>query len=107
MYQVTIKLDKNNSFYFGKIWDENSKRIKLDDPSECVRSDEIIPILKNTFRDVDIRYYNGSILFYALYEKFSFFPSLSSSMLPEGRILYCTNSLCPILQVNQCFCEWI
>ena len=61
---------KKNSFYFGKVWDDNSKCIKFTDPSECVRSDEIIPILKKTFSNIDIRYYNGSILFYALDRKF-------------------------------------
>lgn len=57
-------------FRFGKVWDEQSASRKNMDPSECVRSSKIIPILKDTFRDIDIRFYNGSILFYALDNKF-------------------------------------
>jgi SAM-dependent methyltransferase len=65
-----VPVRKKTSFYYGKIWDECSQMIKSMDPSESVRSDEIIPILKNRFRDMDIRYYNGSILLYALDQKF-------------------------------------
>ncbi|OFY26924.1 MAG: hypothetical protein A2X09_15060 [Bacteroidetes bacterium GWF2_43_11] len=36
------------------------------DPSECVNSDKIIPILDQTFDEVLVRNFNGSILFYAL-----------------------------------------
>ncbi len=57
-------------FHFGKVWDENSALRKSRDPSECVRSNEIIPVLKNIFRDIDVRFFNGSILFYALDKKF-------------------------------------
>jgi len=55
---------------YSRVWDERSQLIKLKDPSECIRSDEIIPILKSNFRDIDIRYYNGSLLYYALDQKF-------------------------------------
>ena len=44
--------------------------MKADDPSECVRSDEIIPVLRTFFKRMDIRHYNGSLLFHALDEKF-------------------------------------
>jgi len=36
------------------------------DPSECVNSDLIIPTLKRYFDEVEVKYFNGSILFYAL-----------------------------------------
>lgn len=36
------------------------------DPSECVNSNNIIPTLKKYFSDVEVKYFNGSILFYAL-----------------------------------------
>ena len=42
----------------------------LRDPSECVHSDRIIPTLQKVFDDVNIRYFAGSILFYALDENF-------------------------------------
>jgi hypothetical protein len=38
------------------------------DPSEAVRSDEIIPILKRYFKTVDVRYTGGSIMQFALYD---------------------------------------
>ncbi len=58
------------NFRYGKVWDVNSFHFKQMDPSEGIRSDEIIPILKKTFDWTDIRYYNGSVLLYALDKKF-------------------------------------
>jgi SAM-dependent methyltransferase len=40
------------------------------DPSECVHSSGIIPTLKQTFADVTVRYFNGSLLMYALGAEF-------------------------------------
>ena len=40
------------------------------DPSECVNSDQIIPTLKKYFDEVEVKYFNGSILLYALDSKF-------------------------------------
>lgn len=40
------------------------------DPSECVNSNNIIPTLKKYFDEVDVKYFNGSILFYALDSEF-------------------------------------
>jgi len=57
-------------FYFGKVWDEPSALARRIDPSECVRSHDIIPVLQGSFARVDIRYYNGSVLFYALERHF-------------------------------------
>ena len=36
------------------------------DPSECVNSDNIMPTLEKYFNEVDVRYYNGSIISHAL-----------------------------------------
>jgi len=58
------------SFRYGKVWDQDSKLVKLSDPSEGVRTDEIIPILRNKFSEIDIRYYNGVILSKAFDRKF-------------------------------------
>lgn len=61
---------RSKKFCFGKIWDIYPTLMKKD-PSEGIRSDEIIPIIKTTFKnDVNIRYFNGSILFYALDDRF-------------------------------------
>lgn len=50
------------------------------DPSECVRSDQIIATLKNCFEKVEVKNFGGSILFYALDEAFyeNFNPQNSS-----------------------------
>lgn len=40
------------------------------DPSECVNSENIIPILNETFNDVIVKYFHGSILCYALGREF-------------------------------------
>ncbi|MGH9337541.1 MAG: hypothetical protein ACRD21_27645 [Vicinamibacteria bacterium] len=41
---------------------------KAADPSEAVRSDEIIPLLRKYFRTVDVRYTGGSIMQFALFD---------------------------------------
>jgi SAM-dependent methyltransferase len=64
------KARTSSRFVFGKVWDENSRAIRNRDPSECVRSADIIPVLRRTFGDLDVRYYNGSILYYALDRRF-------------------------------------
>jgi SAM-dependent methyltransferase len=57
-------------FRFGQIWDSAPEKIRRDDPSEGVRSDEIIPVVKSIFPDTTVRYFNGSILHFALDRKF-------------------------------------
>jgi len=51
--------------------DENYRKPSIyyfltQDPSECVNSEIIIPTLKKHFATVDVKYYNGSILLFAL-----------------------------------------
>jgi len=41
-----------------------------NDPSECINSDKIIPILADIFDEIEVKYFGGSILFYALDEVF-------------------------------------
>jgi hypothetical protein len=38
------------------------------DPSEAVRSQDIIPVLKQYFSEVDVQYQGGSIVQFALYD---------------------------------------
>ena len=65
---------KTQPFQFRKLYDNNPRRFIQQDPSEGVRASDIIPIIKRTFSDVEVGYYNGSILQYALdhgfYERF-------------------------------------
>lgn len=56
---------------YEKLWEMPSIEYFMStDPSECIKSSEIISTLKNHFSDVDVRYFNGSILFYALDRNF-------------------------------------
>lgn len=83
--QSLLKLN-NNYFKYGKLWDVYPKIIKEKDPSEGIRSDEIIPTIKNIFREnIEIKYYNCSILHYALDEKF--FKTYNSGC-PKDRELF-------------------
>ncbi|MBJ6799243.1 class I SAM-dependent methyltransferase [Geomonas propionica] len=56
---------------YEKLWDMPSVAwFRKTDPSECVRSSAIVPVLKEHFAEVDVRYFNGSIIFYALDQAF-------------------------------------
>jgi ubiquinone/menaquinone biosynthesis C-methylase UbiE len=55
---------------FGRIFKSDLSYFKNIDPSECVRSEQIVPIIKKYFSDITIKYFGGSILFYALDEDF-------------------------------------
>jgi ubiquinone/menaquinone biosynthesis C-methylase UbiE len=56
---------------FGKIWNGTPiEHFLQNDPSESIRGEEIIPILKSVFDEVEVRPFHGSILFYALDEIF-------------------------------------
>jgi peptidoglycan/xylan/chitin deacetylase (PgdA/CDA1 family)/SAM-dependent methyltransferase len=60
---------------FGQIWQHTPIKHFLEtDPSECINSNNIIPLLRKYFDDVEVKYFNGSILFYLLdstfYENF-------------------------------------
>jgi len=61
---------QNSRSKYGQVFDISPERVKAGDPSEGVRSDEIIPIIKQKFEDTKVHYYNGSIIAYALDEKF-------------------------------------
>lgn len=62
--------NKSNNFKYGQVFDVCPEIVKSGDPSEGVRSDEIVPIIKQKFKNTNTHYYNGSILSYALDKKF-------------------------------------
>jgi ubiquinone/menaquinone biosynthesis C-methylase UbiE len=67
-YLLSIKKRTNK---FGRLWKKNPKSYFLrTDPSECVNSEMIIPLLENQFETVDVRYFNGSIVMFALGQAF-------------------------------------
>lgn len=55
---------------FGRVWDNNPWYYEHVDPSEGVRAAEIVPVLTRVFGDVDVRFYNGSLLPHALDRRF-------------------------------------
>jgi len=77
-----IRFKSNNEFFYGKVFDIYPENIKRGDPSEGVRANEIITVLKNKFANTDVHYYNGSILVYALDSNFfkNYDPNLKSDV---------------------------
>jgi 2-polyprenyl-3-methyl-5-hydroxy-6-metoxy-1,4-benzoquinol methylase len=61
---------KRRKFRFGKVWDNDPSYFRLVDPSECVRSADIVPVLRKTFPDIQVMDYYGSIVNFALDPKF-------------------------------------
>ncbi len=61
---------RRRRFRFGKVWDVNRWYYRHVDPSEGVRADEIVPLVQRTFADVEVRPYHGSLLHYALDDRF-------------------------------------
>jgi len=56
---------------FDKIWEMKPVEHFLNyDPSEGVNSINIIPVLRKSFTDMEVKYFGGSILMYALDSKF-------------------------------------
>jgi 2-polyprenyl-3-methyl-5-hydroxy-6-metoxy-1,4-benzoquinol methylase len=62
---------KCNDPIYEKIWEGPTPDFFLQkDPSECVNSEEIIPTLQKHFDHVEVKYFDGSLLMYALDSKF-------------------------------------
>jgi len=71
------QLTKDNEDIYGKIWEMPAIQYFLTyDPSECVNSNNIIPTLRKHFNIIDVKYFDGSIVMYALdsqfYDNFDF-----------------------------------
>jgi len=64
------QISKDSKFKFGKVYDLDPYYFKSVDPTECVNSSQIIPAIKKYFNNVEIRYYNGSVIHYAIDPKF-------------------------------------
>lgn len=66
-YRMFCPKNAGKNPIYSKLWNMPDVGYFLStDPSECVRSSEIIPTLQQAFNTIDIRYFDGSILFYAL-----------------------------------------
>jgi SAM-dependent methyltransferase len=59
----------DGSFRYGKVFDVCPQSIMRTDPSEGVRAEEIIPVIKQRFEKTNVHYYNGSVIAYALDRK--------------------------------------
>ena len=95
---------KTKENYYGRIYKKPSKNtFKKIDPSECVRSELIIPTLKSTFPFVDVRYFNGSILSYALDSKFfmNFSPENEKHMVLLDMLFSIEDSLIEIGELGR------
>ena len=57
---------KHKDFDFGIVHISPKDNLLRIDPSECVRSSEIIPLVKDIFPDVEVRPFGGGILMHAL-----------------------------------------
>lgn len=55
---------------FGLVYVSPREELLKTDPSECVRSSEIIQIVRDCFHDVEVRPFGGGILMHVLGEKF-------------------------------------
>jgi len=63
----SFRLREQDEAIYARLWKMPTiDHFKATDPSECVRSSQIIPTLHNHFDSVTVRYFDGSILFYAL-----------------------------------------
>jgi ubiquinone/menaquinone biosynthesis C-methylase UbiE len=64
-------LNRNqNGLDFGVVYVSPKEKLLKTDPSECVRSSEIIQVVKERFHDVEVRPFGGGILMHALGENF-------------------------------------
>ena len=61
---------QQNRLAFGVVYISPKERLLRIDPSECVRSADIIPLLQKTFQHMEIRQFGGGILQHALDNKF-------------------------------------
>jgi hypothetical protein len=65
---------RGDRFRFGAVHLSPKRYLLSTDPSEGVRSEEIIPLMRNYFSNVEVRPFGGGILQYALDSNFySFF----------------------------------
>ncbi|MBA2688671.1 MAG: class I SAM-dependent methyltransferase [Gemmatimonadaceae bacterium] len=51
---------------FGRLYQYNAQYFEKLDPSESVSSDRVIPALRRQFKNVTVKPFGGSVLFYAL-----------------------------------------
>lgn len=64
--RVVIPKRRKDAFDFGAVYISPKERFLLMDPSECIRSSEVIPQIRRMFSDVDVRPIGGGILQHAL-----------------------------------------
>lgn len=59
-----------SKFNFGVVHISHKSHLLRVDPSECVRSDEIIPLARKYFSDLEVRPFGGGVLQHALDARF-------------------------------------
>jgi hypothetical protein len=61
---------QNNTLDFGVVYRSPKEYLLRTDPSECVRSSEIVEIVRSRFPSAEIRPFGGGILQHALDQNF-------------------------------------
>jgi SAM-dependent methyltransferase len=69
-YLRVRRLAPGRGFRFGKVWDRDRRHFEHIDPTEGVRSDEILPLLRAAFGEVHVHPYNGALLPHVLERRF-------------------------------------
>jgi len=65
--ELRLKSQFDKPDIFGQVWKNTPMKYFLEtDPSECINSDNIIPLVEKYFENVEVTYFDGSILFYLL-----------------------------------------
>jgi len=62
--------NRKEEFHFGILHDSKKPLLQRTDPSEGVRAGDIIPLLKKSFGEVDVRTYGGGAIPYAIDKRF-------------------------------------
>jgi ubiquinone/menaquinone biosynthesis C-methylase UbiE len=83
--KILLRTTTNKNFIFGKVFDISPENIKKVDPSEGVRSSEIISVMKNYFKNVEVHPYNGGIMAYALDR--NFFVNFDANNAEDSKLL--------------------
>ncbi|HKW52399.1 MAG TPA: class I SAM-dependent methyltransferase [Stellaceae bacterium] len=63
---ASARLWPRDPFRFDELWRYDRRYFRKVDPSEGVRASDVIPVIRATFSDVEVRYHHGTLLIHAL-----------------------------------------
>jgi SAM-dependent methyltransferase len=76
---------RRSEFRFGKVWDSDPWYTTKVDPSEGVRAEEIVRVLRDTFDEIQVNGFGGSLLQWALDP--TFYERFDESSVADARVL--------------------